>query len=497
MQKVKLDLSVKENAAKSKNKTSLGGITVMFQILLVAYLMEFIKGSRDVVSFGIIATMCIVPVLLAVIIYLRKTDSLVVRYILGVGFGILYTYIMMTTSTDLTFCYAIVAFVGLMVFIDMKLLYILGTYSIILNVVRIVMLFMQGKLTGETLANAEIIIACLILSVTFTVMAIKKMTQINQANIDKADREREQSELLLQKTLDVASSITVNIADAVSETESLKDAISATQNEMESVTEGANQSVGAIEIQKQNTEKINTYIQGVEETVHTITEEVQSAEENLIEGNKVMKELLDQVKTSEVSNAQVAEKMTELKEYAGKMQDIMGLISNVASQTGLLALNASIEAARAGEAGRGFSVVATEISNLSAQTNNATGEINDIIETIVKSIEDMTASVETLLESSRLQNQYVDTTADNFEKIHKNTQGIVAQVSTLKETVDVVMEENKQIEQGIDNVYSVTQKVMDGANETLAVCNTNLQSIAHVTNIMDILAKEAENLKSE
>ena len=59
------------------------------------------------------------------------------------------------------------------------------------------------------------------------------------------------------------------------------------------------------------------------------------------------------------------------------------------------------------------------------------------------------------------------------------------------------MDENKQIEQGIENVYSVTQKVMDGANETLAVCNTNLQSIAHVANIMDILAKEAEKLQSE
>ena len=95
-------------------------------------------------------------------------------------------------------------------------------------------------------------------------------------------------------------------------------------------------------------------------------------------------------------------------------------------------------------AGRGFSVVATEISKLSSQTNGATGEINGIIETIVKSIEDMTVSVEALLESSRLQNQYVDTTAINFEKIHKSTRGIVDQVSALKETVDVVMEENKQ-----------------------------------------------------
>ena len=497
MQKTSLDLSVKSNAVQSMNKTALIGITIMNVVLALAYLIEVVKGARTIGSYILIAALCIVPSIVSILTYMKKKDSELIRYISGVGFALLYGYIMMTTSSDLAFSYVIVALVILMVYIDMKLLYILGIYALLVNVIRIVMLLTQGKLTGTTLTNAEIIVACLALTLAFVTMAIKKIEAVNQANIDKADKEKYQSETLLQTTLDVATSITDNIADAVTETESLKDAISATQSEMESVTEGANQSVGAIEIQKQNTEKIHNYIQGVEETVHSITEEVQSAEENLIEGNKVMKDLLDQVKTSEISNAQVAEKMTELKDYAGKMQDIMGLISNVASQTGLLALNASIEAARAGEAGRGFSVVATEISNLSAQTNNATGEINEIIETIVKSIEDMTASVETLLESSRLQNQYVDTTASNFEKIHKSTQGIVGQVSSLKETVDVVMEENKQIELGIDNVYAVTQKVMDGANETLAVCNTNLQSIAHVTDIMDTLAKEAEKLQSE
>lgn len=497
MQKTSLDLSVKSNAVQSMNKTALIGITIMNVVLALAYLIEVVKGARTIGSYILIAALCIVPSIVSILIYMKKKDSELIRYISGVGFALLYGYIMMTTSSDLAFSYVIVALVILMVYIDMKLLYILGIYALLVNVIRIVMLLTQGKLTGTTLTNAEIIVACLALTLAFVTMAIKKIEAVNQANIDKADKEKYQSETLLQTTLDVAASITDNIADAVTETESLKDAISATQSEMESVTEGANQSVGAIEIQKQNTEKIHNYIQGVEETVHSITEEVQSAEENLIEGNKVMKDLLDQVKTSEISNAQVAEKMTELKDYAGKMQDIMGLISNVASQTGLLALNASIEAARAGEAGRGFSVVATEISNLSAQTNNATGEINEIIETIVKSIEDMTASVETLLESSRLQNQYVDTTASNFEKIHKSTQGIVGQVSSLKETVDVVMEENKQIELGIDNVYAVTQKVMDGANETLAVCNTNLQSIAHVTDIMDTLAKEAGKLQSE
>jgi len=178
------------------------------------------------------------------------------------------------------------------------------------------------------------------------------------------------------------------------------------------------------------------------------------------------------------------------------MQSIMGLISNVANQTGLLALNASIEAARAGEAGKGFSVVATEISNLSSQTNAATGEINALISGIVNSIGAVTEAMERLLESSRMQNQYVDDTANNFEQIHNSTQNIVDQVTQLKETVDVVTAANAQVSDGIVNVEAVTQKVMDEANETLESCNTNLQSIANVAQIMDKLMENAEKLQA-
>ena len=173
----------------------------------------------------------------------------------------------------------------------------------------------------------------------------------------------------------------------------------------------------------------------------------------------------------------------------------MGLIASIANQTGLLSLNASIEAARAGEAGRGFAVVAGEISNLSSQTNSATADINTLIEDVVVSVGEVTEAMDTLLECSRLQNQYVDTTAESFEKIHGSTQSIVEQVANLRSTVEIVMEENKQVEEGIENVANVTQRVMDSANETLASCNTNLQSIAKVADIMNTLTEEAAKLQ--
>ena len=114
---------------------------------------------------------------------------------------------------------------------------------------------------------------------------------------------------------------------------------------------------------------------------------------------------------------------------------------------------------------------------------------------ILKVSPSYTEAMDTLLECSRLQNQYVDTTAESFEKIHGSTQNIVGQVSNLRTTVDVVMEENKQVEEGIENVANVTQRVMDSANETLASCNTNLQSIAKVAEIMNVLTEEATKLQ--
>lgn len=187
----------------------------------------------------------------------------------------------------------------------------------------------------------------------------------------------------------------------------------------------------------------------------------------------------------------VAKETEQLKENADKMQDILGIISNVSSQTGLLALNASIEAARAGEAGRGFGVVATEISNLATQTDAATGDISKLIENIVASIGEVTKAISALLDCNQFQNEYIEKTAENFGRIRQNAQNVSEQASYLSGQVEAVADANKNVVSSIKNVASVTAEVTSSANETLQNCNMNLESIANVSEIMEQLKQDA------
>ena len=493
----KLDYSIREVAEQSKNKTALIGITIMNVVLALAYLLEVFKDARSIGSYCVIAALCLGPAIAGIVMYCLNKQSALIRYVCGFGFALLYAYIMFTSTTELVFCYIIVFFVILIVYMDFNLLGVLSAYAMIVNIALLVKKAIEGNLKGVVLTNAEISLACLLMTGVFTVMSIYKISQINKANVGKAAAEKEQSEALLNTTLSVADSMTGNIEGAVSETDSLKEAIELTQQAMTNLADGTNEAVEAIEAQKLSTMKINEYIKGVEDSVESIVKEVTEAEENLEAGNVIMKDLLTQVKVSEESNALVAEKMEGLKEYAGKMQDIMGLIRNVANQTSMLALNASIEAARAGEAGKGFAVVATEISSLSTQTNSATGDIDQLIENIVKSVEEVTQAMEKLVEGSELQNQYVDNTASSFEKIRKSTQGISCQVSQLQEAVEIVTEENDQVEKQIEHVAHTMEEVTSSADETLENCNTNLDSIAKVVALMDSLKEDATKLKNE
>lgn len=489
------DLSVRSIAEASRNRMALIGITMMNVVLCCAYLVEVIKGARSIVSYAFLAAVCVVSTLASWICYIRKQDAMAIRYLCGIGFLIFYAAVMFSATTELTFCYILVVCCIMLVYADLKFSVMLGSVALLVNIGYLVKKLGAGSFSAVDITNAEIMITCIVIAVIFSLLSISIITKIGEANIRKASDEKEQSEKLLQMTLEVAEVVAENLNQAMQETQQLNEAIDATQQSMSDLNQGTKETTDVIMEQQKNTNVIEEHIREVKASAEQIVEELVSVEEKLNVGQSAMNDLLQQVKESELSSEMVAKEMEELKENAGKMQDIVALIESVSRQTSMLALNASIEAARAGDAGKGFAVVASEISALASQTNTATDNINQLIDNNTVAIGKVTEAVDELLQSNRTQNECVDRSAENFDNIHTNTNGITDHAESLKKVIMDVEAANAIVVESIENVSAITEEAMASATETLESCDANLASVEKLTEIMNRLGEAVENLK--
>lgn len=163
------------------------------------------------------------------------------------------------------------------------------------------------------------------------------------------------------------------------------------------------------------------------------------------------------------------------------------MISEIASQTNLLSLNANIEAARAGEAGRGFAVVATEISSLADQTSRVATEIGQIIDELLSNSNKSMETMEDVTQVINDQDAYVNSTSDAFAQVKTEVDNSLVNIQNIAENTKNLVLIREQLSSILENLSAVAQ-------ENAASSEENSASVMEVSNIMDAVAQEVENL---
>jgi methyl-accepting chemotaxis protein len=167
--------------------------------------------------------------------------------------------------------------------------------------------------------------------------------------------------------------------------------------------------------------------------------------------------------------------IVRLADSAGRIDDIVGLIRSIAEQTNLLALNATIEAARAGDAGRGFSVVASEVKALATQTAKATSEISDQILGVQSST---TQAVERI---------------KSIASIITKIDSVTIEIASAVEQQGVATEE---ISRNIQGAAAATQNVAKSISETTGAISETSRAAADVLRAAEYLTSHAGELRA-
>jgi len=178
---------------------------------------------------------------------------------------------------------------------------------------------------------------------------------------------------------------------------------------------------------------------------------------------------------------QMAARMQELSANAGKIREVLEIISDIADQTNLLALNASIEAARAGELGRGFAVVADEVRQLAAKTQSSLTQINQSVTTVVSGVENMYGETE---ESSR-----------RMVSIAESTRGLIATAGDSGERLSRAVSISSDLVKKSTFIATRTKQLMEQMLMMSQVAEQN-RSVAHeVEDVSSAMAAKSEGLR--
>ena len=327
-------------------------------------------------------------------------------------------------------------------------------------------------------------------------MVSKTNHTFQMMRMGRLEKERDKTQKLLDDVMVVSGRVTETAAELGNEMSELRASIEQTLNSMEQVTQGTSESANAAQSQLTQTTEISNHIENVEKSTNTITENVGLASEAVSTGKENISRMNKLTGEVDVAGKDVAAALDTFRKTAAEMNSITDIITNVASQTSLLALNASIEAARAGEAGRGFAVVASEISNLAGQTTEATENITGLINDVVAQVGNMVTTIETLLKAGEEESKCAAETADSFEKISGTVGVIKTHIADLDGIVDKLATANEKIVNSIQTASAVTEEVTAHATETLDVSKKNQRIVENINGLVDNLNSDAEILKA-
>jgi len=248
-------------------------------------------------------------------------------------------------------------------------------------------------------------------------------------------------------------------------------------------------------------QETSVVINGMTDGLKNIASRANSVSDSSIETN-------DKSLTGQLSISKVKEQMDLINENVDQLSillkglglrsheigKIIEVITDIAAQTNLLALNAAIEAARAGEHGRGFAVVADEVRKLAEQSASSAAQIADLITFIQTETEQAVSSMDLVTEGVGQGLKVVNQAGEAFEQIKESVNGVAGQLQEIAAEVQELSQGTSKVIYSMDTVSRIVEENSAGSQSVSAAAEEQLASMEEISSSAVDLSNMAEEL---
>lgn len=316
------------------------------------------------------------------------------------------------------------------------------------------------------------------------VTALKSNISEAQLKSEQAQKATEEAKIAMGKAEEAArqaeNAKREGMLAAANQLEGMVEIISSASTELSAQIEqsdrGASESAQRLQEAATAMNEMNATVQEVARNAGSASTASADTKQKAEAGEHVVQQVVQSIGEVQEVSMQLKNDMAQLNERAQDINRIMGVISDIADQTNLLALNAAIEAARAGEAGRGFAVVADEVRKLAEKTMTSTLDVSNAIRAIQESTDKSMSAVDNAVlrisEATELANQSgaaleeivatVESTSDQVQAIAAASE---EQSAASEEINRSIIEVNDMSRMTAEAMAEATQAVSDLANQ--------------------------------
>ncbi len=233
--------------------------------------------------------------------------------------------------------------------------------------------------------------------------------------------------------------------------------------------------------------EMNATVQEVARNAGSASAASAETKEKAEAGAHVVEKAVRSIEEVHQMSLDLKEDMTQLNEHAQDITRIMGVISDIADQTNLLALNAAIEAARAGEAGRGFAVVADEVRKLAEKTMASTNDVGNAIKAIQESTAKSMTGVDNAVERIGEATELASRSGAALEEIVATVEATGDQVNAIATASEEQSAASEEINQSIVQVNDMSRQTAEAMAEAAKAVSDLAAQAQGLTNLIQEL----------